>query len=140
MHDGLVYDQGDLQEDVTSMTTAWWQSALTLAERAAMRRGERASQQNDPASAGGTSRANRWRSQRPFDRPGFLARRLQIDGLTEPEFDALVDALPPGVNDEAEPPRWAVEVERADAIAHEIARLHGGPNDASIDGQSWSHS
>ena len=134
MHDGLVYDQVGLREDVTRMTTTWWPSALTLAERAAMRRGERAGQQNDPASAGGTSRANRWRSQRPFDRPGFLARRLQIDGLTEPEFDALVDTLPPGVNDEAEPPRWALEVERADAIAHEIARLHRRPNDASIDG------
>ncbi|HEX5077355.1 MAG TPA: type 2 lanthipeptide synthetase LanM family protein [Gemmatimonadaceae bacterium] len=116
------------------MATTWWPSALTLAERAAMRRDRSPSQPNEPASAGVTNRANRWRSQRPFDRPGFLARRLRIDGLTETEFDTLVDALPPGGRGEAEPPRWAREVERADAIAREIAQLPARTNDSSIDG------
>jgi len=134
VRDGLVYNQVDLQKDVTRMTNNWWPSALTLAERVAMRRRENASQPNEPAAAGRTPRANRWRSQRPFNRPDFLARRLRIDGLTEVEFDALVDTQPPGVNGDAEPPRWAQEVERADAVAREIAQRLERPNDASIDG------
>jgi len=134
VRDGLVYDAVGLQKDVTRMSNNWWPSALTLAERAAIRRGESAGRQNDPASAAGTNRAHRWRSQRPFDRPGFLARRLRIDGLTEPEFDALVDTLPPRLGGDAEPPRWAREVERTHAIARDIAQLRGRPMDAITDG------
>ena len=93
MRDGLVDDQVDLQEDVSHMSNRWWPRAFTLAERAALRRGQSGSQAGEPAAAGGASRANRWRSQRPFDRPELLARRLRIDGLTEIEFDALVDTL-----------------------------------------------
>lgn len=116
------------------MTTNWWPSALTLAERAAMQRTRGGGQASEPSGTGGTSRANRWRSQRPFDRPEFLARRLRIDGLTEIEFNALVDTLPPVTNGEGEPPRWAREVERADAIAREIAQLPARSNDAGGDG------
>jgi class II lanthipeptide synthase len=116
------------------MSSNWWPSALTLAERAAMRRGQNASQPNAPASAVGTGRANRWRSQRPFNRPEFLTRRLRIDGLTETEFDALVDTLPPGMSGGAQPPHWAQKVERADAIAREIAQLPGPSPDWSSDG------
>ena len=134
MRDGLVDDQDDLHEGVTRMSNRWWPRAFTLAERAGMRRGQNESQASEPASTGATSRANRWRSQRPFDRPEFLARRLRIDGLTEIEFDALVDTIPPGVSGVGEPPRWAREVERADAIAREIAELPERPNDASSDG------
>jgi type 2 lantibiotic biosynthesis protein LanM len=134
VRDRVSYDAVDLPKEVTSMSTNWWPRAFTLAERAAMRRVQNANQPSDPVSASGTRRANRWRSQRPFDRPEFLARRLRIDGLTETEFDTLVDTLPPGVSNEAEPPRWAREVERADAIAREIAQLPGRPNGASIDG------
>ena len=134
MRNGLVYDSLDLQKDVTRMSNTWWRSALTLAERAAIRRGEGTSRQDDPAPANGTGRANRWRSQRPFNRPGFLTRRLRIDGLTEPEFDALVDGLPPGVTGDGEPPRWARDVEGADTVARDIARLPERPNDATIDG------
>ena len=116
------------------MTTNWWPSALTLAERAAMQRTRSGGQASEPTAAGGTSRANRWRSQRPFDRPEFLARRLRIDGLTEIEFDALVDTRPSGVSGDGEPPHWAREVERADAIAREIAQLPVRPDDTSGDG------
>jgi type 2 lantibiotic biosynthesis protein LanM len=116
------------------MSTNWWPSALTLAERAAMRRAQKASQPNETAPTAGTSRASRWRSQRPFNRPEFLTRRLRVDGLTEAEFDALVDTPPPGVPGDAQPPEWARDVERADAIAREIAQLPGRPDDASSDG------
>jgi class II lanthipeptide synthase len=105
----------------------WWPSALTLAERAAMRQFANVSRETEPASpdahdASRVSRANRWRSQRPFDRPEFLARRLGIDGLSEPEFEALVDAPPHSVSGNGEPPMWAQEVERTDALAREIAQ------------------
>jgi hypothetical protein len=140
VRDRVLYDAVDLSKEVTRMSNNWWPSALTLAERAAMRRGQNASHPNEPVSATGASRAsrasraNRWRSQRPFDRPEFLARRLRIDGLTEIEFDTLVDTIPPAVGGEAEPPSWAREVERADAIGREIAQLPGQKNDTSIDG------
>ena len=134
MRDGLVDDQVGLQEDVSHMSNRWWPRAFTLAERAALRRGQSGSQAGEPAPAGGASRANRWRSQRPFDRPELLARRLRIDGLTEIEFDALVDTLPTGVSGEGEPPHWAREVERADAIAREIAQLPARLSEASSDG------
>ncbi len=116
------------------MSNRWWPRAFTLAERAAMRRDQSESRPSEPASVAGTRRANRWRSQRPFDRPELLARRLRIDGLTELEFDALVGTLPAGVSGDGEPPRWAREVERADVIAREIAQLPARPNDASSDG------
>ena len=106
------------------MSTNWW---LTLAERAAMRRAQKGSQPNETAPTAGTSHASRWRSQRPFNRPEFLTRRLRVDGLTEAEFDALVDTPPPGVPGDAQPPEWARDVERADAIAREIAQLPGRP-------------
>ncbi len=112
----------------------WWPAALTLAERAALRRDGNASSSIESASAGGTSRANRWRSQRPFNRPELLARRLRIDGLTEPEFDALVDASPYGVSGDREPPLWAREVERTDSLAREIARRPERITDADVDG------
>ena len=107
-------------------STRWWPSALTLAERAAMRQFEHASRETESASPDAhdesrVSRANRWRTQRPFDRPEFLARRLRIDGLSEPEFEELVDAPPHSVG-RGEPPIWAQEVERTDAIAREIAQ------------------
>jgi type 2 lantibiotic biosynthesis protein LanM len=115
----------------------WWLSALTLAERAALQRARGPSRESDPASVEATlttsgSRANRWRSQRPFDRPELLARRLRIDGLTEPEFRALVDAPPQHLSDKGEPPRWAREVERTDAIAREIARRPKQPTDDGL--------
>jgi len=105
-------------------STHWWPSALTLAERAALRRNVGAGPETEPASpdAPRPSRANRWRSQRPFDRPEFLVRRLRIDGLTEPEFEALVDAPAYAASADCEPPSWAREVERTDAIAREIAQ------------------
>ena len=117
----------------------WWPSALTLAERAAMRQFDNASREAELASpdAHGASRvghANRWRAQRPFDRPEFLVRRLHIDGLSEPEFEALVDAPPHSVSGNGEPPMWAQEVERTDALAREIAQRSERQQTVDADG------
>src|SRR4029434_4897570 len=100
----------------------WWPSALSLAERAALRRIAGAGPDTEPTSPGasrpsranGASRANRWRSQRPFDRPEFLVRRLRIDGLTEPEFEALADAPAYAASTDLEPPSWRAEGERTE--------------------------
>ena len=63
-------------------------------------------------------------------------RRLRIDGLTEPEFEALVDAPPDDVGCSEEPPAWAREVERTDAIAREIARRPARHSGVDADGLS----
>jgi type 2 lantibiotic biosynthesis protein LanM len=88
----------------------------------------------DASHANHASRANRWRSQRPFDRPEFLVRRLRIDGLTESEFEALVDSPPYDGSRAGEPPLWAREVERTDVIAREIAQRPERQSDVDADG------
>src|SRR5215831_20481284 len=112
----------------------WWPAALTLAERAAMRRDASVNRESAPASVAAMSHANRWRVQRPFNRPELLARRLRACGLTEPEFDALVDSPPTAVSGDAERPRWVREVEGTDAIAREIAQRPERRTDADTDG------
>ena len=61
-------------------------------------------------------------------------RRLRIDGLTESEFEMLVDAPPYDGSSIGEPPVWAREVERTDTIAREIAQRPGRHSDADVDG------
>ena len=91
----------------------WWSRALTLAERASDAR-----TQADKWSGGETSettnpsRLERWRRQRPFDRPEFLTRRLAVDALSERTFEATVA---PHVDDSANelPPGWVERIEEA---------------------------
>jgi type 2 lantibiotic biosynthesis protein LanM len=65
-----------------------WHKALTLAERASAPRDTPGAPPGDDALAG--RRLARWRGQEPFPGDGFFARRLTLDGLTEPELHALL--------------------------------------------------
>jgi len=102
----------------------WWSPALTLAERVAARREANLIRVGAASSSSITAanRLRRWRTQRPFDRAGFFTRRLELDRLTEPEFEALLDVRPEMLVISCEAPAWVEEIERADAIASEIAK------------------
>src|SRR5688500_59597 len=93
----------------------WWSRALTLAERASAAGARPGALAGNPSE--GTSemtrpsRLERWRRQRPFDRPEFLARRLAVDALTERTFDA---ALETEVADAVvRPPSWVARMDEA---------------------------
>lgn len=112
---------------------AWWSPALTLAERAASRPGAAAGGGGEthatPALAPAIGRQlDRWRRQRPFDRPEFLSRRLQAESLTEAEFVALLAEPPASFEaDTAGPPAWVSGVEQAHAVAEVIAKSPATP-------------
>ena len=93
----------------------WWSRALTLSERATRVRareapsGEPARDANDrPAIAG----LDRWRRQRPFDRPEYLARRLAMDALSERTFGQTLAADPDESANDI-PPAWVQRVDDA---------------------------
>src|SRR5688572_3039125 len=102
-------------------SSKWWSPALTLTERAITRRADIADKPFPPATTRGDVQADRrldrWRRQRPFDRPELLARRLELDALSETDFASLlatpVEAFAP---DSAAPPRWVAAVEETNAI------------------------
>ena len=96
----------------------WWVRALTLGERAAQL--DRDRPLGVPPREPGTDPLARWQRQRPFDQPDVLARRLATIGLTETDLAELI-ASPP--TDSSLLPDWVQQLERARAIAHEIARL-----------------
>jgi len=113
----------------SSASRSWWSPALTLAERAASKRAiaDDGDTAPDAATANGTAarRLDRWRRQRPFDQPEFLSRRLQTDSLTEREFIALLAESPASLGAGPEnPPSWVAGVERSNALAETIARVH----------------
>lgn len=106
----------------------WWPAALTLTERVAATRARDAAAAPPPtpghgANGSATSCVRRWRTQRPFDRPEFLARRLGLHELTEPAFETLVATSPDLIMSGHEPPAWVAQVERADGLAHALATL-----------------
>lgn len=106
----------------------WWPAALTLTERVAATRTRDAAPGSltppDRSASGVTaSRLQRWRTQRPFDRPEFLVRRLELDRLTEPTFELLIASSPDTIASDREPPQWVAQVERADLLARELANL-----------------
>jgi type 2 lantibiotic biosynthesis protein LanM len=93
----------------------WWSRALTLAERASRVRagenpmGDSARDANDrPAIAG----LDRWRRQRPFDRPEYLARRLAVDALSERTFEQTL-VPPPDESADDMPPTWVQRIDEA---------------------------
>lgn len=103
----------------------WWSPALTLAERArATRHHPRRVNADTGAPVSSSSdtppsnRLERWRRQRPFDRPEMLARRLQLDALTEPEFATLLAERVDRIALSSEPPGWVADVEHAQALAN----------------------
>ena len=120
-------------------STRWWPPALTLAERAAATHHTRhitnrtttaaadswapASAALAPANNTGTARLQRWRSQRPFDRPELLSRRLGLDRMSEPEFETLLGLSPDAIASRNAAPAWVADVEHANAVAAELARL-----------------
>jgi len=116
----------------TVRSPQWWSAALTLAERAQLaRRGRRVSVGPDAAPTSPRS-IDRWRTQRPFDRPDFFARRLSIDALTESEFESLTASPHAVVRDD--PPSWIATVERANEMAAEVDRLRGSEHTGPVDG------
>jgi class II lanthipeptide synthase len=84
--------------------------ALTLAERAALPEPPAASSDGDLAR----QRLDRWRSQPPFEREDFFARRLALDGLDEAGLLALLaetrESLARRTGDS---PEWLSELEAA---------------------------
>jgi type 2 lantibiotic biosynthesis protein LanM len=111
----------------------WWSGALTLSERAERLRHRRTAQDTTSPSGTASSRLERWRAQRPFDRPELLSRRLELDRLTEREFGELVDTASEALVTPEEKPGWVRDVEKASVIAQEIVRRPqaGAENDAS---------
>ncbi|HUQ80285.1 MAG TPA: type 2 lanthipeptide synthetase LanM family protein [Gemmatimonadaceae bacterium] len=85
----------------------WWSRAITLAECSnlpdVVRAGDAAS-----GDVPEPSRLDRWRKQRPFERPELLARRLAKDALAERSFDATVRARAIGT-----PPAWVTRIDAA---------------------------
>ena len=85
---------------ISSGASRWWSRALTLAERATRAHAGEAASRVEPARDAGdgrvTGRLDRWRRQRPFDRPEYLTRRLALDVLTERTFEQTL-AIHPGV-------------------------------------------
>jgi type 2 lantibiotic biosynthesis protein LanM len=110
---------------IGNRSSEWWSRALTLAERASVARAKPDALAGNPRA--GTSemthpsRLERWRRQRPFGHPEFLARRLAVDALTEHTFDA---ALQTEVADAVvRPPGWVDRMDkarRARVPAHEV--------------------
>src|SRR4051812_5264693 len=107
--------------------TPWWSPAFTLTERARARqrhepngicdaRGSTALSTEAAPDARQSSRLDRWRQQRPFDRPEILERRLRLDALTEAEFTSLLaesSDSPSAIVDA--PPTWVAAIGRAQA-------------------------
>ena len=92
-------------------------AALSLAERAALA--------GRPAAAGAAAhqRLERWRSQSPFDREDFLARRLVQTGLDEARLDEegfaalLGEPLESLAARVADTPEWVRDLEEAFRLA-----------------------
>jgi len=107
--------------------TRWWSPAFTLTERARARqrhepdeicdaRGSTALSTDAATDARQSSRLDRWRQQRPFDRPEILERRLRLDALTEAEFTSLLAESSDGPSAIVDaPPSWVAAIGRAQA-------------------------
>ncbi len=105
-----------------SLSLAEFAAALTLEERAALR-------QRPAAASPGAERAGkrlaRWRSQAPFDRDGFLSRRLAQDGLDEERLLALLAEPPESLAErvDGDAPGWLREIDEAFRLASPGALL-----------------
>jgi type 2 lantibiotic biosynthesis protein LanM len=106
---------------------------LPLAERAEVLRSVADRRDISPQSSAtprGAARLERWRAQRPFNRPEIFARRLELDCLTESELAVLLETQPEAFALDGDRPTWVEHVEQADAVANEIARIAPVPEAA----------
>ena len=107
---------------ISTRPDRWWSHALTLAERSVLAADSSTTRAPDVAAAAPTaSPIDRWRAQRPFDRPELLARRLRADRLTIEDFGTLLGTPPEQLAIGARAPSWVGDIERVDAVAEQIA-------------------
>lgn len=107
--------------------------ALTVAERVSAWRGrpEEVPEAFDPQLA--QRRLEVWRAQPPFDRDGFLTRRLAADGLDATGWERLLGEVPEALARRLEtPPGWLSFLDAAFADPQspslpELSELPGGP-------------
>jgi type 2 lantibiotic biosynthesis protein LanM len=92
-----------------------WYRALTLTERLASLRQDRAATRDVAVDAGRAERRlRRWRDQDPFATDGFFARRLAADGMNEDDLWRLLGEPIEAVRDRSpSPPHWLLELDRA---------------------------
>jgi type 2 lantibiotic biosynthesis protein LanM len=99
---------------MSGSSTDWWSAAATLAERVRdLHRADAPATTphiDPPPNARGLRRLERWRTQRPFDKPELFARRLELDSLTEDKFAALLATAP---HSDGAPPQWVSQIEHA---------------------------
>jgi type 2 lantibiotic biosynthesis protein LanM len=92
-----------------------WRRAAMLTERVHLLR--MAPGSGPPAGQDaerGRRRLEQWRTQEPFSTDGLFGQRLALAGLTEHELqDLLGEPAETDSASSAEPPRWAVELERS---------------------------
>ena len=101
-----------------------WFNALTLRERAELLRSAKSV---DEGQSGDTARrlAERWRSQPCFADGSLFARRLEVDCLTEPEFERLLLTSAECLYQlSRDVPSWVQELELA--FSSEIPVAHNG--------------
>jgi len=92
-----------------------WYGAVTLLERLALSRTtphkKVAVEVDDNLSA---QRLQSWKSQPPFDKDAYFARRLSIDGITEEDFRRVLGEPLEAVRARfSEAPAWLTEIEEA---------------------------
>lgn len=113
--------------------TTSWLRAESLRERVERRRRSRAVPQVEGFDAETARRElESWRSQAPFDRGDWFARRLALDGVSEDELCALIGEDVAQV-EASTTPSWAAEVASAYASAAPAA-----PWSVALDGESAS--
>ena len=67
-----------------------------------------------------TRRLERWRKQRPFDKPALFAKRLELDSLTEVDLASLLEPQPETTP--ASQPAWVDAVAHAQSIQQSATR------------------
>jgi type 2 lantibiotic biosynthesis protein LanM len=109
----------------TPFQSAAWYAAATLSERIALRRAEKPEPSSFEVNADlSERRAERWRSQSPFDKGSYFGQRLAGEGISEEEFRQILGEPPEAVAARhAVQPRWLAET--ADAFDSSVDLFSG---------------
>ena len=104
-----------------------WYRATTLSERLIVSRAANPPVvQPQTAVDRGQDRLQRWRSQTPFTKDSYFAKRLAQDDLTEAQLQILLSESSEAIRDRfSEPPFWLAKLEQAYANLQADLKLTG---------------